>query len=136
MNEGKSKNYLYILAAAIGIIMAIAAAYYFGGRSSTDSPSGIQADTNQSVAELKEQSTNAQHQFDAVGRELDSAGEAAGRANELIEASQERAKEDATSLAECRRIAGQCKAISEDIQRIMREADEAAGGRATTGSQR
>ena len=133
MNERQSENHRRIFAAIGIILLLVTAAYCLSGRSSTDSASGLQADTDKSVDSIKEQSKDAISKFDAAGRELDSAGAAAGRAEELIGASQERAKENATGIAECRRIVGECKKITQDIQRIMREADEATEPGTQTG---
>ena len=82
------------------------------------------SDSTMEQLEGEQQQTSSQ--LDATGGELNSAGEAARRADELIDLSQKRAEENSGSIKDCQRIIDECKGILADSQRIIREAEEAA----------
>lgn len=83
--------------------------------------------SDSTVEQLEGQQQQTSSQLDAAGGELNTAGAAAGRADELIDLSQKRAEENSGSIKDCQRLIRDCKGILEDSQQIIREAEKAAG---------
>ena len=72
-------------------------------------------------------------ELDVAGGQLNSAGETAGRIDDLINQSQNAGTTITEGIADCKRIVGECEEIVADSQRICREIEAANSDRKGSG---
>lgn len=89
--------------------------------------------TDATMERIEKEHTVVGSELDNVTGQLDSAGTAVGRTDQLITASQERVNQNAASIDECQRIVSECKKIVADSQRICREIEAANSDRKGSG---
>lgn len=85
------------------------------------------------MAEIEGEHATAGRELDAAGGQLNSAGETAGRIDDLINRSQSAGTAITEGIADCKRIVGECEEIVADSQRICREIEAANSDRKGSG---
>lgn len=88
--------------------------------------------TDNTMAEIEGEHQQAASELDAAGGQLNSAGETAGRIDDLINRSQSAGAAITAGNSECKRIVSECQKIVADSNRIIGEVD--AANRTGTGS--
>ncbi len=129
--QKKSDNHkrIYIIIATV-LLCAVVYSFVCGrNNAGTDQ---LYKSTDAAVDTIEKEHADVGRELDAAKGQLDSAGAAVGRADQLITASEERVKQIAASIAECQCIVGECREIVADSQRIYSEVEKA--NRARTGS--
>lgn len=89
--------------------------------------------TDNTMAEIEGEHATAGRELDAAGGQLNSAGETAGRIDDLINRSQSAGTAITEGIADCKRIVGECEEIVADSQRICREIEAANSDRKGSG---
>lgn len=90
--------------------------------------------TNSTVERIEAEHQQAGSELDAAGGQLNSAGETAGRIDDLINQSQNAGTAITAGIADCKRIVGECQKIIADCKRICAEVDTANSSRTESGS--
>lgn len=90
--------------------------------------------TDNTMAEIEGEHQQAASELDAAGGQLNSAGETAGRIDDLINQSQNAGTAITAGITDCKRIVGECEEIVADSQRICREIEKANNGGTASGS--
>lgn len=88
--------------------------------------------TDNTMAEIEREHQQAASELDAAGGQLNSAGETAGRIDDIINQSQNAGTAITAGITDCKRIVGECEEIVADSNRIIGEVD--AANRSRTGS--
>ena len=88
--------------------------------------------TDNTMAEIEGEHQQAASELDAAGGQLNSAGETAGRIDDLINQSENAGAAITAGNSECKRIVSECQKIVADSNRIIGEVD--AANRTGTGS--
>lgn len=89
--------------------------------------------TDNTMAEIEGEHATAGRELDAAGGQLNSAGETAGRIDDLINQSQNAGTAITAGITDCKRIVGECEEIVADSQRICREIEAANSDRKGSG---
>ena len=89
--------------------------------------------TDNTMAEIEREHQQAASELDAAGGQLNSAGETAGRIDELIGRSENAGTAITAGNSECKRIVSECQKIVADSQRICREIEAANSDRKGSG---
>ena len=89
--------------------------------------------TDNTISEIEGEHQQAASELDAAGGQLNSAGETAGRIDDLINQSQNAGTAITAGITDCKRIVGECEEIVADSQRICREIEAANSDRKGSG---
>lgn len=89
--------------------------------------------TNSTVERIEAEHQQAGSELDAAGGQLNSAGETAGRIDDIINQSQNAGTAITAGITDCKRIVGECEEIVADSQRICREIEAANSDRKGSG---
>ena len=123
--QKKSDNHSRIYIIIIALVLCAMAYCSVRGCGSDDGTAEVHQRTDKTVDAVEAEHANAGRELDVVTGQLDSAGTAVGRTDQLITASQERVNQNAASIDECQRIVGECRKIVADSQRVYCEVEEA-----------
>lgn len=89
--------------------------------------------TDATMERIEKEHTVVGSELDNVTGQLDSAGETAGRIDDLINQSQNAGTAITAGITDCKRIVGECEEIVADSQRICREIEAANSDRKGSG---
>lgn len=130
--QKKSDNYsrIYIIIIALVLCAFVYCTVRGGGNDANIEQ--LHKSTDNTMAEIEREHQQAASELDAAGGQLNSAGETAGRIDDLINQSQNAGTAITAGITDCKRIVGECEEIIADSQRIYCEVEEA--NRSGTGS--
>lgn len=123
--QKKSDNHNRIYIIIIAVVLCTAFYSFVRSCGKGAGTAEVHQRTDATVEHIEKEHTNAGSELDVVTGQLDSAGTAVGRTDQLITASQERVNQNAASIDECQRIVGECQKIVADSQRVYGEVEEA-----------
>lgn len=129
--KSTNNNRIYfIIAALVFCAVAYCALRGCGNDARTDQ---LYKSTDSTVDAVEKEHADAGRELDAAGGQLNSAGETAGRIDDLINRSQSAGTAITEGIADCKRIVGECEEIVADSQRICREIEAANSDRKGSG---
>lgn len=131
--QKKSNNYnrfCYIVAAILLCAIIYCTVRGCGNDAETEQ---LYKSTNSTVERIEAEHQQAGSELDAAGGQLNSAGETAGRIDDLINQSQNAGTAITAGITDCKRIVRECEEIVADSQRICREIEAANSDRKESG---
>lgn len=130
--QKKSDNHNRIYIIIIAVVLCTAFYSFVRSCGNGAGTAELHLRTNSTVDTVEAEHAAVGRELDVVTGQLDSAGTAVGRTDQLITASQERVNQNAASIDECQQIVSECRKIVADSNRIIGEVD--AANRSRTGS--
>lgn len=131
--QKKSDNHNRIYVIIIALVLCAVAYCSVRGCGNGANIEQIHKSTDTTVDAVEAEHATAGRELDTVGAELDSAGETAGRIDDLINQSQNAGTAITAGITDCKRIVGECEEIVADSQRICREIEAANSDRKGSG---
>ena len=120
-SNNSNRNYIIIIA----LVLCAAAYCSVRGCGSDDGTDLLYKSTDSTVEQIETEHEAAGSELDNVTGQLNSAGTAVDRADQLITASQERVNQNAANLADCQRLVSDCRKIVADCNQIYAETEKA-----------
>lgn len=131
--QKKSDNHNRIYIIIIAVVLCTAFYSFVRSCGNGAGTAELHLRTNSTVDTVEAEHAAVGRELDVVTGQLDSAGTAVGRTDQLITASQERVNQNAASIDECQRIVSECRKIVADCNRIYCEVEEANSDRKGSG---
>lgn len=131
--QKKSDNHSRIYIIIIALVLCAVAYCSVRGCGSGAGTAEVHQRTDATMERIEAEHANAGRELDAAGGQLNSAGETAGRIDDLINQSQNAGTAITAGITDCKCIVGECEEIVADSQRICREIEAANSDRKGSG---
>lgn len=132
--QKKSNNSNRFYVVIVALLLCTVIGYAVRGCGNYTDPAELYQRTDAAVERIEAEHTDAGRELDIVSGQLNSAGAAVGRTDELVDRSQECVIRNTESVIECQQIVSECRKIVADCNRIYAEAEKANRSGTESGS--